>query len=148
MDPSSTALREAASLSVDQMRRREQAHGAVPMSDYLGTAPVWHTINHPDNATLEELARRVAATIVGAQVELSAPVYEMLGDTKAPIDPAAADALGVRVNGRNQWTVRGKPIGAAEIVDKQMEFYRARPGLVAAGLARHAERLSVLGLMV
>lgn len=146
IQPSDAALRRLAAMSVEQMRRREQAYGAVAMSSHLETTPLWHTINHPDNATLVELARRVAAEFLDA-AEVHAPDYEMLGETDAPIEPAAATALGVSVAGRNEWTFRGQVIPAEEIVEQHMQFYRDRPRLVAAGLSRHADRIEVLGLM-
>ena len=58
-EPEPSAYRRAAAMSVQQIRVREQAHGAVVVSDYLETNPVWHTVNHPDNATLAFMASRV-----------------------------------------------------------------------------------------
>ena len=145
--PSPDALRRAAAMSVEQMRVRERAHGAVVVSDYLETTPVWHTVNHPDNATLAFMASRVLEAL-GLSDEPPAPDYEMLGGLDAPIDAAAADALGVSVAGREEWRERGAgAIDADEIRAAQLEFYRERPALVAHGLQRHAERLANLGLV-
>ena len=145
--PSPDALRRAAAMSVEQMRLRERAHDAVVVSDYLETSPVWHTVNHPDNATLAFMASRVLEEL-GLSDEPVAPDYEMLGGLDAPIDAAAADALGVSVTGRDTWRERGAGvIDADEIRAAQLEFYRQRPALVAHGLQRHAERLANLGLV-
>lgn len=145
--PSPDALRRAAAMSVEQMRVRERAHGAVVVSDYLETNPVWHTVNHPDNATLAFMASRVLEEL-GLSDEPVAPDYEMLGRLDAPIDAAAADALGVSVTGRDEWRERGAGIiDADEIRAAQLEFYRERPALVAHGLQRHAERIANLGLL-
>lgn len=145
--PSPDALRRAAAMSVEQMRVRERAHGAVVVSDYLETTPVWHTVNHPDNATLAFMASRILEAL-GLSDEPVAPDYEMLGGLDAPIDAAAADALGVSVAGREEWRERGAgDIDADEIRAAQLEFYRQRPALVAHGLQRHAERLANLGLV-
>ena len=145
--PPPDALRRAAAMSVEQMRVRERAHGAVVVSDYLETTPVWHTVNHPDNATLAFMASRVLEEL-GLSDEPLAPDYEMLGGLDAPIDAAAADALGVSVSGREEWRERGVGvIDADEIRAAQLEFYRERPALVAHGLQRHAERLANLGLV-
>lgn len=145
--PSPDALRRAAAMSVEQMRVRERAHGAVVVSDYLETTPVWHTVNHPDNATLAFMASRVLEEL-GLSDAPVAPDYEMLGGLDAPIDAAAADALGVSVAGRDEWRERGAGvIDTDEIRDAQLEFYRERPALVAHGLQRHAERLANLGLV-
>jgi len=145
--PSPDALRRAAAMSVEQMRLREQAHGAVVVSDYLETTPVWHTVNHPDNATLAFMASRILEAL-GLSDAPTAPDYEMLGGLDAPIDAAAADALGVTVTGRDRWRERGAGvIDAGEIRAAQLEFYRERPALVAHGLQRHAERIANLGLL-
>lgn len=145
--PSRDALRRAASMSVEQIRVRERAHGTVVVSDYLERSPVWHTVNHPDNATLTAMAARVLQAL-GLPGEPVPPDYEMLGGLDAPVDPAAAAALGVDVAGRGEWRDRkAGPIDAAEIAAAQLEFYRQRPALVAHGLARHAERIANLGLL-
>lgn len=145
--PSPDALRRAAAISVEQMRVRERAHGAVVVSDYLETTPVWHTVNHPDNATLAFMASRVLEEL-GLSDEPVAPDYEMLGGLDAPIDAAAADALSVSVAGREEWRERDAGvIDADEIRAAQLEFYRERPALVAHGLQRHAERIANLGLL-
>ena len=141
------ALRRAAAMSVEQIRLREQAHGAVKVSDYLETHPVWHTVNHPDNATLAFMASRVLEAL-GLTDEPVPPDYEMLGGLDAPIEADAAEALGVAVHGRDEWRDRvAGVIDADEIAQAQLEFYRQRPALVEHGLQRHAERIANLGLL-
>lgn len=140
-------LRRAAALSVGQMRAREEHHGTVPMADYLDTAPQWHTVNHPNNATLATLAQRVADIVVPGATVTPPADREMLGETDAPIDAHAARALGVHATARHSWTFRGREIPDAEIERAHFELYRSRPRLVQAGLERHAERLDLLGLM-
>lgn len=213
--PSASQLREAAEYSRSLMAARERAFGLVPMSDVLATAPVWHTINHPDNRTLEELGNRVYARLglthpgeaargqelavaeapaassvpetspsgpLGAapladldgggipevgepssarqdrqtpaqatsvhEPACSAPAdREMLGRLRAPVDPDAARALGVpdAVDGREEWTLEGRTLNVEDIFAAQMEFYAENPDVVPAGLARHRERLIMLG---
>ena len=144
--PSPDAYRRAAAMSVEQIRRRERAHGAVVVSDYLETNPVWHTVNHPDNATLTFMAQRVLDAL-GLKGEPQPPDYEMLGGLDAPVDPDAAAALGVSVEGRDVWRDRATGvIDADEIRAAQLEFYRERPALVRHGLERHAERIANLEL--
>lgn len=148
--PPPEALRRAAAMSVAHMRVREQAHAAVTVSDYLETAPVWHTVNHPDNATLVHLASQALAEL-GMGGEPQAPDYEMLGGLDAPVDADAADALGVAphaIAGRDGWRDRvAGGIDADEITTAQLAYYRERPALVEHGLERHAERIANLGLM-
>lgn len=144
--PTPEALRQAAAMSIEQIRAREQRHGAVVISDFLETTPLWHTVNHPDNATLVELAARILRELkVDAPVQ--APDYEMLGMLDAPIERAAATTLGVEVAGRTQWIHRDTGvIPHDEIIRQQLEFYRQRPQLIEHGLLRHADRLANLGL--
>ena len=145
--PAAEAYRRAADMSVEQLRSREQRHGSVVVSDYLETAPVWHTVNHPDNATLAVVASRAREALgLGGDIEL--PDYEMLGELDAPIDAHAASALGTSVSDRSTWTHRGSgEIPWDEIVAAQLAHFRARPALVQHGLERHAERIAALELL-
>ena len=144
--PKPEALRQAAAMSIGQIRSREQRHGTVVISDFLETTPLWHTVNHPNNATLVELAARILREL-NIDAPIQAPDYEMLGMLDAPIEQDAAAALGIEVAGRTQWTHRETGvIPHEEIVQQQLEFYRRRPQLVEHGLLRHADRLATLGL--
>ncbi|MDO5513151.1 WcbI family polysaccharide biosynthesis putative acetyltransferase [Corynebacterium sp.] len=146
VDPGAAAFRAAAALSIGQLSSREDHHGTVRVSDHLETAPVWHTINHPSNESLAFMAQRVLDEIVD-DGRVTAPAdREMLGGLQAPVDAGAARALGVSVAGRAQWTAAGEPLDWPLLVAAQLEFYRAHPQVVAAGLERHAERLALLGL--
>jgi hypothetical protein len=144
--PSDATLRAAAELSIAQLRTREQHHGTVPVSDVLATSPQWHTINHPDNATLTVLAQRILDEIIPGGAVTAPADREMLGGLSAPLDPGAAGALGVDVAGRELWRAGGTPVDPGELVARQLEFYRRHPSLVEAGLRRHAERIELLGL--
>lgn len=145
-DPSDEALRTTAAMSVEQLRTRERHHGTVVISDVLEAAPVWHTMNHPSNATLAALAQRVLDDIVPDGTVHAPTDREMLGGLTAPVDPQAARALGVDVTGRDTWLKNHEPVDHSEIIDAQLAFYREHPRIIDAGLTRHAERLSVLGL--
>lgn len=149
--PSAAAFRTLAEMSVAQLRSREQAHETVTMSDHLRQVPVWHTMNHPDNATLLVLARRLISRfmelgILAPGAEVTAPAErEMLGGLRAPIDADAARALGTPTasHGREWWS---PDIDRAELVAAQLAFYRAHPEIVSTGMLRHSERMSLLGL--
>ena len=85
---------------------------------------------------------------LGLDGEPVPPDYEMLGGLDAPVEAAAAEALGVAVDGRDVWRDRaGGVIDADKIRQAQLEFYRQRPALVEHGLQRHAERIENLGLL-
>lgn len=135
-------LRELAEMSIAELRKREKAHGTVRVSDFIETWPIWHTINHPDNSTLEFLAHQVLSAI-GVSGEVQDPGRELLGGLDAPIDASAARALGVTVMGRETW----HPLPPEDIHQAQLAFYREHPEVVKAGMKRHAQRLRLLGLI-
>lgn len=144
--PSDDALRRAAAMSIEQTRIRERAYDTVVVSDYLETTPVWHTINHPDNATLAHMAQQILGEL-GSDKQPQMPDYEMLGGLQAPVDMQSASALGVEVH-RDEWTDR--TLGVIDqrlITEGHVDYYRSRPDVVAHGLKRHAERIENLGLM-
>lgn len=142
VEPSDAALRTCAAMSISELRGRETIHDTVIISDYVETAPVWHTINHPDNSTLMVLARRVMDAL-GLPGDIQDPDRELLGGLQAPVDAQAARVFGVSVTGRTEWS----SASMEEIEQAHLEFYREHPSVVIAGLERHAERLRVLGLV-
>ncbi|WCZ36648.1 hypothetical protein CHEID_05530 [Corynebacterium heidelbergense] len=166
------ALTIVAEESVEQLRRRESAAGAVQMSDVLARHPVWHTINHPDNETLRTMGDRVFAQIReaesrGTRAHISssagtagegacrAPAdREMLGRIDSPLEPAALTALGMdldagdprwQLSQRQSWRVDGREVRADELFAEHMAFYREHPEIVEAGLLRHRDKLELLG---
>lgn len=142
--PSPAGLRAAAAASVAALRAREDAHGTIPVADLLAAAPRWHTINHPDNATLLAVARRVA-NAAGIGGEVRDPGWEMLGGARARIDDDAAAALGVEADPPGpEWTVDGKTVDADELRDAHLSWYRRHPDAVEEGLRRHADLIGTL----
>ncbi|AHI02534.1 hypothetical protein CFAL_02010 [Corynebacterium falsenii DSM 44353] len=155
-------------LFLHELRVREVAHGCVEISDVVAEAPRWHTVNHPDNATLMELARRVARRILevsagsgasggsgtsgrsgtsGAEAALPQvhdPGRELLGGIDAPEDPQATAHWGVD-NPRTAWVDHGADIPVDQVWEAQREFYRQYPDAVTEGLRRHAPMLRALG---
>lgn len=142
--PAPAALRAAAEASIAALCSRETAHGTVPVADLLEAAPTWHTINHPDNATLVEVARRVA-TAAGIDGEVHDPGWEMLGGIRARIDDAAAAALGVEPAPPGpDWTVDGTAVDPDELREAHLAWYADHPDAVAEGLRRHAALIEIL----
>lgn len=146
--------------SVGQLSARERAHGTIVMSDALEARPHWHTINHPDNATLSILAQRVLDELgrgLGFTPDpdgVADPGRELLRSVEAPVDPAHASALGavLRPDARTSgWRLGSGPeaqeLDEAEIARQQLAFCRARPRLVERALARHEQRMTTLGLL-
>ncbi|WP_198673427.1 MULTISPECIES: WcbI family polysaccharide biosynthesis putative acetyltransferase [Kocuria] len=146
------ALQKGARESLGQLQRREQSHGTVVVSDELMKHPHWHTINHPDNSTLILLAQRVVETLLISGL-IDAPGRELLGSLEAPVDPAVAQALNapLRPDASTDWRLGPNDdaprLTVAQVAEAQLDFYRARPHLVAQAMQRHEERIHILGLL-
>lgn len=151
----------AASESVEALRVREQAHGTLTASDLLEGVPRWHTINHPDRSTLATVFDRIVGELPSGLLTDPPRIgaREPLGATRAPVEPAVEQALGLSpahsdpgagagTQGARggEWLVDGTPVPSHEIVDAHLAWYAATPGVVDEGLRRHAGRIDLLGL--
>jgi hypothetical protein len=140
------AAAHVSSWSIDELRRREQAAGAVPVSDLVleAGAAAMRTVNHPANPVLVALARRlqevldVPATAVDPgrrlldvlHAPVSADVLVVLG-----LDPAAA---------RDDWLVSGEVVPATDVERAQLAWLAERPRLVADIISRHRAQFDLL----
>ncbi len=140
------ALRAVGEISQAELIRRERDCD-LAVSDLLDQFGVEaaHTVNHPGNPVLIEMARRVQAAL-GLPVVAADPGRVLLGQIRAPLEPAMLAARGLGSPAREHWLVSGAPLVVADLVPQQMAWYGDHPQFVAAGLARHAERLSLLSL--
>ena len=153
--PSEEALRAAAGLSIGQLRAREERHGTVTVSDVLETAPVWHTINHPSNATLAALAQRVLDHLVddgvldrheGAVPQVVDPGRVLLASVQTPLSPVVLDALGLDVmHARRAWVVGGRTVPDEEVDEEHAAFYAEHPLVVETGMRKYADLLTAWG---
>lgn len=146
--PTAEQARESARESVEALRVREHAHGTLTASDLLDPAPRWHTINHPDRATLAAVFSRILERLPAGLLPDPPQIgdREPLGATRAPADPAAARALGVEPDPNRDWLVDGRPVATQDIVAAHLDWYAANPDVVTEGLRRHAARIELLGL--
>jgi hypothetical protein len=141
------ALRAVGTASVAELARRERAACDVGVSDVLTRLGVdaVHTLNHPGNHVLVALARRVQRAL-GRSAEVRDPGRTLLGEVKAPLEPAVLDALGLAASPREHWVVRGQSVADETVRTAHLAWYAEHPQWVAAALARHAERITSLGL--
>lgn len=138
----------AARESVEALRTREEAHGTLIASDLLEGVPRWHTINHPDRHTLQEVFDRVLAALPPGLIDDPPRIgdREPLGATRAPVDPAVERALGLPETGPLDWLVDGVSVPGDEVTQAHLAWYASTPGVVEEGLRRHADRIELLGL--
>lgn len=145
--PDATALVAVAAASVAELRRREQQHTDVGVSDLLmafGSAAA-HTLNHPGNPVLVALARRVQEALA-VPVDADDPGRPLLGGIRAPLEEPVVDALHLDAQPRRHWLVDGVAVSAEEIEMEQSRWYATHPQWVEAGVRRHGQRLELLGL--
>ncbi|SNT42111.1 WcbI family polysaccharide biosynthesis putative acetyltransferase [Rhodococcoides kyotonense] len=148
VDVTPEQIRAAARWSVEQLSQREREHCDVAISNVLiglgdGAA---HTINHPGNAVLMTLGRRVL-DVLGAS-EPSAPDRELLGNLRAPLDIRVVEALGLDAAPRERWTVEGHSLSEDDVRIAQIAWYADHPEFIDAALARYGELLEILGMTV
>ncbi len=145
--PRPAAVRAIGEASLAELRRREQRHRTVQISDVLSSPSfaLMRTINHPGNAVFERLAERVH-TALGLDGEPRPLEREMLDRVHAPREAAVIDALGLDAEPRDHWLVDGAPVATDDVRAAQLAWYRAHPDAVEAGLARHADTMAELGL--
>lgn len=138
----------AATHSRAELARREQRDCDVAVSDLLPGlgAQAVHTLNHPGNALLIGLAHRVQSAL-DQPADAADPGRELLGGVRAPLELAVLSALGLDLEAaRPYWLVGNEVVSARAVVETQRRWYATRPDVVAAGLARYADRLALLGL--
>jgi polysaccharide biosynthesis acetyltransferase WcbI-like protein len=139
-------LREVARRSLAELARRE-ARCDIAISDLiqpLGRAAV-HTINHPGNALLVAVTRRLQEAL-GLPVEAEDPGRVLLGGVRASVHPAVAAAHGLPVAGPTAWTVDETPVDDEYLVTTQLQWYHRHPWFVEACVARYGPLLELLGL--
>jgi hypothetical protein len=144
--PEPATLRAVAAASVAELARREGGTD-VAVSDLLlpSGAGAAHTLNHPGNPVLLGLARRVQG-FLGRPGDAADPGRELLGSISAPVEAAVTAALRLDAPPTTTWTVEGRPVEPQDVHDAHLRWYRDHPAWVQAGLGRHADRMTVLGL--
>jgi hypothetical protein len=140
------AAARVSSWSIDELRRREQAAGAVPASDLVleAGAAAMRTVNHPANAVLVALARRLQE-VVDLPPTAVDPGRRLLDVLHAPVSADVLAALGLDpAAARADWLVSGEVVPAAEVERAQLAWLVERPRLVADIVSRHRTQLDLL----
>ena len=132
--------------SVAELRRREAAAGAVPVSDLVleAGAGAMRTINHPANPVLVGLARRVEE-VLGLPATAVDPGRRLLDAVHAPVEAEVLDALGLDPGAaRESWLIAGAPVPDAEVAETQLAWLQSRPHVVDDIVGRHRTQLALV----
>ena len=141
------AVRAVAVLSLHELRRREEAHDAVVVSDLFDDPSFaqMRTLNHPGNPIWTALASRVRDRL-GLPEHVVDPGRPLLDSVHAPRLQAVVDAFDLDDAPTDHWVVGGTPVPGEEVREAHLRWYEREPAVVDAGLARHADSLALLGL--
>lgn len=143
-------IRAVSQWSLNELARRETEAGALPVSDLVlaAGADAAHTVNHPGNAVIVGLARRVEAGF-GWPVAATDPGRTLLDSVHAPVEAPVRAALELPAAGVGEhdtdWVVAGQVVSAAEVRAVQLDWYAQHPAVVTHLLARAAAQLLLLG---
>jgi hypothetical protein len=148
--PGPAGFRAVARWSLAELRDREAAAGAVPVSPFVidSGARASNTVNHPGNPVLVSLARALQRRL-GWPVTATDPGYELLESVQTPCEGKVLEALGIdpsdgRDVSEESWVVGGREMPDAEVVEAQLDWYRQHPEVLAAVATRGAERWRLL----
>lgn len=150
--PTPEAVWAAREESLRQLRVRQDAHHALDAASILDAAGpnAVHVINHPGNGVLTEVAAAILAE-AGLSATVPDPGRVLLGGIRAPIYASTLEALGHDpddlIGGpHDDWIIHGERIPEQDIAAEHLRWYAQNPSVVTAGLARHEELISRLGL--
>ncbi|MCK0177055.1 MULTISPECIES: WcbI family polysaccharide biosynthesis putative acetyltransferase [Mycobacteriaceae] len=147
VEVSAAQLRAVAEASREELARRERAQTDVGVSDVLTAhgADAAHTINHPGNGVLADLARRVMRH-ENVTLSVTPPARALLGSIIAPLEARVLAALGIDTPPRPNWQAPQRSWTPDEVHTAALRWYRDHPEFVPLAFERHARTLDLLGL--
>jgi len=142
-----TTIRAVADLSRSELRRREVEFDAIVASDLFDepTFDLMRTLNHPGNPIWTTTAARIRERL-GLPDHVVDPGRPLLDSIHAPREAAVVDAWGLDDDPTDDWRVDGATLPGSVVREAHLAWYAEHPEVVTAGLARHRETLSLLGL--
>jgi hypothetical protein len=147
VEVSAEQLRDVAAASREHLAQRERANTDVGVSDVFVRegADAAHTINHPGNGVLVELARRVLRH-QNVTLAVESPSRTLLGSVSAPLEARVLAAQDIDAPARPNWQAGQQLWTPDEVHAVQLRWYRDHPAYIALAFERHAHTLDLLGL--
>lgn len=121
-------IRQVAARSRTELTARQRRSHMVRADDLFEAAGsrATNTINHPGNAVLIGVARRILERL-GVPDGVADPGRELLRSIYAPIEPATLEALALDGAPRTHWVVDGEPVDDDVIAQAHLSWLRERP---------------------
>jgi hypothetical protein len=146
-------VRDNADASLRELATREERL-QVRISDWIrdpaNLTRAFHTINHPSNALVVEMARQVLDHLGYPDADrVLAGRQTYLEHLLPPREPQILRALGTEPDPSEpvDWRTSGGTFTVADVVTAHLGLYAADPQLLAAGLRKHEKRLARLSPM-
>lgn len=135
-------LRAEADASMAELRRREEAHGTIRISDVFATPRFdqMRTVNHAGNPVWATLGERVLdhLGVRGGPVDPGRP---LLADVQAPREAWVAEFWGSDEPLRESWLVGGEATEPDRVRSAHLAWYAAHPAFVAGAVDRLGDTL-------
>ncbi|MBX7454722.1 hypothetical protein GR927_42645 [Mycolicibacterium sp. 3033] len=148
VDVTAEQIRAVAALSRDELAMREARDCDVGVSDLLARLGVdaAHTINHPGNPVLINLAQRILDHL-GAAVTAVPLDTVLLSSVTAPLETRVLDALRLAGTPRPAWCQHGITISPQDVHTAQLQWYGRNPDFLELAVQRHGNVMDCLGLL-
>jgi hypothetical protein len=144
-------VRDNAERSLKELSSGEAAFTAQ-LTAFVRQHPItsFHTVNHPANGLVTELARQLLTHLGHQDADLVLGSRQThLDGVVTPLEPQIVQALGGApgVDTHGEWVFSSGTFSRAEVIGAYLAVYADDPGLLAHGLRQHAERLRTLESM-
>ena len=139
-------LREHHQQSLAEMQRRE-AECDLAISDWIAQShrslPVAHTINHPTQAALDQLLRRLLQLTLEHRLDPGeSDTTEHLGALSVPVHPWVRQALALEDWADGWGQKEGSPLDSHDQLQASLEFYRRHPSILNANTSHPKAELA------
>lgn len=147
VEVSADQIRAVGESSLADLAVRERRDTDVGVSDRIAGygADAAHTINHPGNLVLVELANRILDAC-GVTARATSPAVTLLSSIYAPLDARVAGALDLTAAPRAAWRAGADVISPQHVHEAQLSWYADNPDYIALAEDRHARIIDLLGL--
>jgi len=147
VEVSAEQIRAVGAASLAELAQRENRTCDVGVSDAIAAygAAAAHTINHPGNPVLVELANRILE-LSGLSARAMDPPRTLLSSVYAPLEHRVISALGLDAPARPAWRLGDRELSAQTVHDTQLNWYADHPVYITLAQERHGAAMEILGM--